>query len=130
MQTITVTIPPISDYPKLGDAHEVFRQKADTAWRDLSNMVPQINDWSAQVNQVGEQFYGWLTTTQIAAGAANAARSEAVSAKNDAIDAKNVALETKEWIEGYVIPTEATYSPVTIEAKIRRAKVLSMTKSI
>ena len=40
---------------------------------------------------------------------------------------RDEARADKEYIEGYSIPTEATYSPITIDAKVDMAEVLYLT---
>ena len=130
MATITTVIPEITDYPQIGDTHEVFRQKADTAWTDLSNAIPKINEWSTQANDVRSEINGMRETVLSATGSADAARDSAISAKNEAIEAKDLALSTKAYMESYVVPTESTYNPTTIDSKIRMAQVLTLTESI
>jgi 23S rRNA-/tRNA-specific pseudouridylate synthase len=36
----------------------------------------------------------------------------------------------KEYIEGYTIPSDATYNPDTIDAKVRKNRILTMTGGI
>lgn len=56
MTQITVTVPKLEDYPKLGDTHIVFREKADKAWNGLYNLAPSINIFSTQVNAMREEI--------------------------------------------------------------------------
>ena len=53
---ITQEIQIIRDYPKLGDTHEIFRQKADICWTDLATAIPQINVWGEQVNTLANDI--------------------------------------------------------------------------
>jgi len=56
MIQITVTVPKLEDYPKLGDTHIVFREKADKAWKGLYNLAPSINTFSTQANAMREEI--------------------------------------------------------------------------
>ena len=115
---IDITIPTIRDYPKLGDTHNVFRQKADIAWTDLSNLIPVANKWSAQVNTTKNEMesfknsaYSYMNTTLGYRNDANNYQSLAYGYKVAAEDAANRA-------EAVVIPTETTYSLNDLESAL------------
>jgi hypothetical protein len=61
--------------------------------------------------------------SSLSSDSASQANASAISASDDA----TTAVAAKEAIESYVIPTEATYNPETIEDKIRRIKTLKIT---
>jgi len=103
MKTITVIVPPISDYPKLGDSHEIFRQKADVAWRDLAGMVPPLNEFRGQANALAADVN---TLHAEAKTYRDDTMNRAASAASDRARAENAA----ERAEAVVIPTEVTYS--------------------
>jgi len=54
-------------------------------------------------------------------------KSITLTARDEAESAKNIAVLAKDEIEGYVIPTEATYSPATIDDKVRMSQILNIT---
>jgi len=125
MATITVTIPTITDYPKLGDTHTVFRQKADIAWNDLSNLIPKINQWSPQVNAVRDDVNTLRNETESLKNTTESIKNETGTFKNTTLDYKNTTFAYKEEavsaansIQGYVIPTDTTYGLSDLEVAL------------
>ena len=104
MATITQIIPMIRDYPKLGDTHNVFRIKADIAWTDLASLVPDVNIWSTQVNDVGREMSNL--------------KDETLEYKNKALNYKVAAEDAANRAEAVVIPTETTYSLNDLESAL------------
>jgi len=108
---ITQKIQPISDYPKLGDTHEIFRKKADIAWRDLATAIPQMNQWAIEANNLRDEV--------------NDLRNDTLNYKNTTLNYKNLTYGYKvdavnAWnnIKGYVIPNEATYNKDKIDKQL------------
>jgi len=60
----------------------------------------------------------------------NANLIEIKQKNKEAIDARDEAIAAKEFIDNYVMPTEATYSPTTIDAKLDMAETLNLTGAI
>jgi hypothetical protein len=111
MPKITQKIQSIRDYPKIGDTHETFRQKADIAWTDLATAIPQMNQFGIEANNLRDEV--------------NNARDATLSYKNAAENAKNAAYGYKvaaenaaNKAEAVVIPTEATYSLNDLEVAL------------
>lgn len=86
-------------------------------------IIGQINTANGEVMVLRQQVSE--LALQVSIDAAQTAKDVIQTAKDAtaAVDAKNVIL-------GYVIPTEATYSPDTIEAKIDMAETLTLTGAL
>jgi len=104
---------------------------------DLPTFISQANTLSddltdkwSNVNYLHTLIEGDKNTTLIASGSANTAGDKAISAKNDAISAKDEAISARDEIKTYVIPTDATYNPASIDAKVRMSKILAITNSL
>jgi len=111
MPKITQKIQIIRNYPKLGDTHEVFRQKADIAWNDLAIVIPQINQWAIEANNLRDEV--------------NGLRNDILNYKNIILNYKNITYGYKvdavnAWnkIQGYTIPTNATYNKDEIDKQL------------
>ena len=76
-------------------------------------MASQMNSVAQTVNQDALQV--------------SISKTETNNAKNEAISARDEAVLAKDEIKGYVIPTEATYSPTTIKAIADMAETLNLT---
>ena len=81
-----------------------------------SAMITSINTWTTEANALSTTVNQYLNQTK--------------DARNDAINAKNEAVLAKDEIKGYVIPTNATYSPTTIKAIADMAETLNLTGAI
>ena len=79
---------------------------------EVNPIIIEMNTLSQVVSQDALQVSIDKSTT-------NFAKDETLSARDEAVLAKNE-------IKGYVIPTEATYSPITIEAKLDMAETLNL----
>jgi len=121
MAEITVTIPTITDYPKLGDTHAVFRQKADIAWNDLSNLIPKINEWSPQVNAVRDEVIIARNDTTRHLQETITAKNETVNLRDETRNLKDEAVAAADRAEAVIIPTEATYSYQQIDTMMKKA---------
>lgn len=87
-QQIDTNIPIIEDYPRLGDIHSVFREKADIAWAGLYALAPKLQQFAQEANALSDEVNTWGISLQ------------------DAIYI----------LENTVIPTETTYSFGQIDA--------------
>jgi len=128
MANITTTIPSISDYPKLGDTHAVFRQKADIAWKDLANLIPKINEWSPQVNDVRDEVSAMRDDTERFLGytanhmkATENLKNETANLREETKNLKDAAVIAADRAESVIVPTEATYSYEQIDTMIKKA---------
>jgi len=101
MSKITQHIQPITDYPKLGDSHEIFRKKADIAWHDLSVAIPQMNSWATQANDLRDEV--------------NKFHNDVNNWKNLTYGYKVDAEKARNEIKGCVIPTNATWSKENLD---------------
>jgi len=111
MGLITTVVPIISDYPKLGDTHDVFRQKADIAWNDLSNALPTLNVFADEANDLRNEVNTLRNDTKTY-------RDDSLSYKNMAYGYKVDAETAANSIKSYVVPTEATYSLNDLEVAL------------
>ncbi len=82
--------------------------------------VPQMQSYSVALNTLS-------TEIQQSALQVSIDKEETLASKDESISAKNEAVLAKNEIKGYVIPTEATYSPQTIQAKIAMDAILTTT---
>ena len=97
-----------------------FRQDASYVWSTIPAVIKSMNATISEMNISVSATNQAREQTAIDASFVRAAKDEAISAKDEAVLAKNE-------IEGYVIPTEATYSPQTIQAKIAMDAILTTT---
>jgi hypothetical protein len=111
--------------PQLGQDQNTF----DT---NTSNFLPAINNWRTEINTLSTQINivrNEINVFQInAKGSQDAAATHATNAlsyKNDALLYRNDALAAKQSIDGYVIPTNATYTPEQIDTKIQNTRLES-----
>ena len=100
-----------------------FSEDMDIRLEEENSRIQQMNQQSAENNALAQQVEQDALQVSID-------KAQTIQAKDEAVGAKNDAVAAKQYIEGYVIPTEATYAPSTIDAKVRRAKVLTITNSI
>ncbi|MFK5975358.1 MAG: hypothetical protein QM493_02510 [Sulfurovum sp.] len=106
MTQITATVTPIADYPKLGDTHIIFREKADIAWNGLYVLAPQINSFIEQLNTVTEEIDA--ISTDISEAEANAQNSmvEAQSAAYSVTSNEYIG----DWTAGeYTVSQQVSY---------------------
>ena len=89
----------------------------------INNFVPSFNSSVDSINAD-------VTTINSAKTIVVNAQIEAENARNDAVSARNDAVSAKDEIEGYVIPSDATYSPDTIKAIADMAETLNLTGAI
>lgn len=101
MAYITTQLPYISDYPKLGDTHQVFRQKADIAWNDLANFAPKANEWRSQVNAVRDEM--------------NTFRNDTANKHSDVVSKWQDVGTKYNKVMNYIIPTNSTYDASAID---------------
>lgn len=87
----------------------------------------QLNDIAEEINNVAEDIEILADNTTQNATLAISKAQEANASANAASLSASAALAAKGVIEGYVVPTEATYSEQTIDAKIKMAIILNMT---
>ena len=93
----------------------------------ITDVEDYVNDNLGEVANLAE---GYKNDAETAKTIAVNAQIEAVNVKNDAVSARDDAVNAKNEIEGYVIPTEATYSPTTIKAIADMAETLNLTGAI
>ena len=104
-----------------------FSEDMDERLKEENSRIEQMNTQSAENNATALAVQkDKESTAQYATSSANSA-SLSLTAKDEAIDARNEAVLAKNEIKGYVIPTEATYSPQTIQAKIAMDAILTTT---
>ena len=82
--------------------------------------VPQMQSHAVALNTLSTEMQQNAVQVSIDKEETLAAKEKSISAKDEAVLAKNE-------IKGYVIPTEATYSPQTIQAKIAMDSILITT---
>ena len=111
MGQITQNITGISDYPKIGDTHDVFRQKADIAWNDLANMAGELNNYKDQANSLRDDVNSWYLSVEKWTNDTLNYRNQAYAYKIEAVNAANS-------IKSYVIPDEATYGKDEIDVML------------
>ena len=117
IRKITTTISNFSVTPQVNTA--TFPTDIDTYNAEYPGIISQTNDVRSQMNNMATDMDGVANQVAIDAG-------EVATNKNITVSAKDEAIQAKDEIQSYVIPTEATYDPATIVAKIRRAKILNM----
>ncbi len=100
-----------------------FSEDMDIRLQEENSRIEQMNAMSGELNTLAQQVD--QNAYQVSIN-----KAQTIDAKNEAISAKNDAVAAKEYIESYTIPNDATYNPATIDAKTRRSRVLSLTKSI
>jgi hypothetical protein len=86
-----------------------------------------MNTQSGENNETALQVEVDKNSTSTSAALAVLSKNQSETAKDLSIEAKNEAILAKDEIEGYVIPTEATYNPQTIEAMVDMAETLNIT---
>ena len=98
----------------------------------------KIQDVDSQVSTLIQDVTNYMNDNAgVAANLANNYKDDAAisannatTAKDTAVSAKNEAVLAKDEIKGYVIPTNATYSPTTIKAIADMAETLNLTGAI
>lgn len=81
-----------------------------------SGLVPSVNEIVPQVNSTLSVMNGYYNTV-------NAKHSEVLTKHAEVLIYRNDALSAKQAIESYVVPTNVTYSPAEIDAKIQTANL-------
>ena len=108
-----------TDAPLQGQDQATFDANASGTLGYMNTFVTNFNLRTDEINSTSNQIND--TANQVAIDADAVATN-----KNITVSAKDEAIQAKDEIQSYVIPTEATYDPETIVAKVRRAKILNM----
>lgn len=115
-------IPESPTVPQLGEENFDTKIKDFLDWIS-DQLQPNANSLAQEVETNTNLAKTCSESTEVSKNAAQASA-------NKAADYANEAKSYKEYIESYVIPTEATYSPDTINQKVRRNKVLMITGGV
>jgi hypothetical protein len=121
IRKIDTTIQTFSVTPSLYT--DTFPEDIDVYNTELPSRIASQNAMSIEMNEMASDMDSVAINVDTSANMAISAKEEAVNAKTEAVNAKNAIL-------GYVVPTNATYSPTTIEEKIRMSIVLALTSAI
>jgi len=125
MATITQEISTLPTAPQLGQVQEVFDSNTSNFLPSLDNWRTEINTLSGQTNAVRNEINVFQINAKGSQDAAATHATNALSYKNDALAYRNDALAAKESIDGYVVPTNATYTPEQIDTKIQNIRLES-----
>ncbi|MFK5937730.1 MAG: hypothetical protein QM497_04945 [Sulfurimonas sp.] len=101
------------------EGSSTFRADASYVWSRINPVIASMNSAITVQNSSSQQVAQDALQVSIDKTATTTAKNEAISAKDEAVLAKNE-------IQSYVIPTVATYSPTTIEAKLDMAETLNL----
>jgi len=107
-----------------------FSQDMDVRLSEENSRITQMNSLSNEINQSSDDINTVAQIVEQDALQVSISKTETNKAKEDAISAKNEAVLAKDEIKGYVMPTGATYSPTTIDAKLDMAETLNLTGAI
>jgi translation elongation factor EF-1beta len=121
IRKIDTTITPFTVTPQINTS--TFPEDIDVYNTELPSRIASQNAMGIEMNEMATDMDSVAFNVDTSANMAISAKEEAVNAKNEAVNAKNVIL-------GYVIPTNATYNPETIENKVRMSQILTLTNSI
>jgi CCR4-NOT transcriptional regulation complex NOT5 subunit len=104
----------------------------NTKIQDVDEQVNQLMDdvetyMNDNLGEAANLAEGYKDEASASASASASSATEASQSASSASSDADKAEAAKEAIESYVIPTEATYNPETIEDKIRRIKTLKIT---
>ena len=97
---------------------------------DLPKFIDEANATADDISTKHSDVISKANSANSAKTIAVNAQIEAENARNDAVSARNDAVSAKDEIEGYVIPSDATYSPDTIKAIADMAETLNLTGAI
>jgi len=129
MARITTKITPFTRSPSR-QKPETFSEDMDIRLSEENSRIEQMNTQSDEMNAVADEVQGLRDDTARLRNEADSIRNDALNAKNEAVTAKDLAIDAKEYIESYVVPTDATYTPEAIDAKVRMSQILAITNSI
>jgi len=117
---IPLITPNEQDYPTLGQTETIFESNMNhLLGTHFPRFETEFNNSTTEIDNTIIYINSKYTQITIDTESAKKAAIDSISAKNEAIAARDV-------IFGYVIPTEATYSPLTIEAKLDMAETLNL----
>lgn len=108
--SITQTIPQFTRVPNKLLSPEEFRADADSFFSEIDAYVASINNWSTQANSLRDEVN--VFNDNVNAKNANVNQKAIETASN-----AQIAETAKNTILSYVVPTNATYSPETIDNK-------------
>lgn len=90
-----------------------------------TTFTPASVEFGEQMNVLRNEVNAYATSANDSKNVAATHATNALSYKDLALIYRNDALAAKLAIDGYVVPTEATYSPATIDAKIANTRLES-----
>jgi len=93
-------------------------------WID-AHFTPESKLMASQMNELRDEVNDYNISAKSSKDVAGAYATDALTYKNEAQLYRNEALAAKESIDGYLLPTEATYSPATIDNKIQNTRLES-----
>lgn len=82
-----------------------------------TTMTPQYNELRGQYNTLSEAVNGYATNAKRSQDAASTHATNALSNKNETLAYRNETESFRNEVFGYVVPTNATYTPEQIDAK-------------
>ena len=115
MSTITTTMSPIpllkhrNTVVTLADQDEFVTKYEATNDHLSNNTVVEVNAICNEIDVVASEINVMNSET-------NANKNDTLDYKNTALVYRNEAIQAKEAIDGYVVPTSATYTPEQINA--------------
>jgi len=115
MSTITTTMSPIpllkhrNTVVTLADQDEFVTKYEATNDHLSNNTVVEVNAICDEIDVVASEINVMNSET-------NANKNDTLDYKNTALVYRNEAIQAKEAIDGYVVPTNATYTPEQINA--------------
>ena len=115
MSTITTTMSPIpllkhrNTVVTLADQDEFVTKYEATNDHLSNNTVVEVNAICNEIDVVASEINVMKSET-------NANKNDTLDYKNTALVYRNEAIQAKQAIDGYVVPTNATYTPEQINA--------------
>ena len=115
MSTITTTMSPIpllkprNTVVTLADQDEFVTKYEATNDHLSNNTVVEVNAICDEIDVVASEINVMNSET-------NANKNDTLDYKNTALVYRNEAIQAKQAIDGYVVPTNATYTPEQINA--------------
>ena len=100
------------------EGSSTFRANASYVWSAIPLVINSMNNTILQINVTSDDIQNNANAAINAKNSALSYKSEANTYKNAAEAAKNEAVNAKNAIEGYVVPTDATYTSTDIDNKL------------
>jgi|GEM_PF-3864126 len=100
-----------------------FSQDMDTRLSEENSRITQMNTQTTENNTLALQ----VAADKVVVENSKAIVIQKVEEANDnialSLQYRNEAIAAKESIDGYIVPTEATYTPSTIDTKIQNTRL-------